>query len=246
MALTRKDNIIPEEQLLRLIEQPTVIDVAQSQMMPGKGADIAIPLLGKKSFFSKFAFLPIYLIVLSKNLSLKTINKVCLIAIISLLGYAIWSVVSAESVLMLEVSKLEWMVEEPRYPGIEFYYGAVDTRDIFKDMYKPPPPVVPKESVVPPTPGGTTVPDAPQITVSLTEVLKKIKLIGVCWEPKPVVLIKDETRNLVHCLKEGETFQTSFESQGTTRDVIIEIVKISKNQVALRYENQDGTLTLSE
>jgi hypothetical protein len=84
-----------------------------------------------------------------------------------------------------------------------------------------------------------------EVKTPIVEVLKKLKLIGVTWEPQPAIaLIADD--KYIHCKKEGETFITKVEESGNTKDALIEIKEISKDKVILKYENEEGFLTLTE
>ncbi|MEW6027079.1 MAG: hypothetical protein AB1599_07290, partial [Planctomycetota bacterium] len=139
MALTRKDNITPEEHLLRLIEKPAALEETPSQ------SDGLTIVLGKKKGFSPKAIVsgillfPAALAGLIRKVSLKTVNRFCFVVITMLLGYAIWSAVSAETPAIEEPNVKKWNVEDMSgQPDISEYYSEVDRRDIFMDMYKPP------------------------------------------------------------------------------------------------------------
>jgi len=248
MALFRKDNVTPEENLLRLIEKPTVI--GQSQL---RTEDAIFPVGERKKnwlnplvLIRRFLLLPILFLRLGKNLSLKSVNKISLVVIVLLLGYAIWNIVYSESTAVLQPEIIKVPVKDiPRLPDITSYYQMFDEREsIFKDMYKAP--VV--DAVKPPVTATNTQPAvAPEVKTLIDEVLKKLKLIGVIWEPKPsLVLIKEESRTEIHCLKQGESFITKVEESGNVKDALIEIKEISKDQVVLKYENEERFLTLTE
>lgn len=246
MALTRKDNVTPEENLLRLIEKPAVIGETQRQT-----EDAAFPIGDRKKnwlnplvLISCFFLLPIIFLRLGKKLSLKSVNKIGLVVLTLLLGYAIWNIVSAEStsVPQLEIKKVP--IDDIQHNSdITLYYQMVDDRDIFKDMYKAP--VV--EITKPPVTSTTTQPTVvPEVQTSIIAILKNLKLIGVIWEPKPaLVLIDDVLRKDTYCLEQGGSFITKIEESGNTKDVLIEIKEISKDKVILKYENEEGFLTLT-
>ena len=248
MALTRKDNVTPEENLLRLIEKPAVIGDIQHQT-----EDAAFPIGDRKRnwlnplvLISRFFLLPILFLRLGKRLSLKSVNKIGLVVLTLLLGYAIWNIVSAEStsVPQLEIKKEPISVPQPiLQPDITVYYQMVDDRDIFKDMYKAPVVEITKPPV---TSTITQSPVAPEIQPSIGAILKNLKLIGVIWEPKPSMVLIDDAGKDTHCLEQGGSFITKIEESGNTKNVLIEIKEISKDKVILKYENEEGFLTLTE
>jgi hypothetical protein len=246
MALTRKDNVTPEENLLRLIEKPAIIGETKLQ---AEDAD-ASPDEGKRNRLNLrrlLLFATGLFLRSGKNLSLKSVNKLALMVITLLLGYAVWNFVTAESAVVPQP-------ETKKIPGdntihqsdITLYYRMVDERDIFKDMYKTPGIETP---ITPVTQTTTTTqpPVVPEVKTPITEVLKSLKLIGIIWEPKPsMVLIDDAVRKDVYCLEQGESFITKVEESGNTKDALIEIKEISKDKVIIKYENEEGFLTLTE
>lgn len=246
MALIRKDNITPEEHLLRLIEKPAGMEETPSQQ------DGLTVILGKKKGFSPKAIIngillfPVVFIGLGKNISLKTVNRFCLVVITVLLGYAVWSVVSAETPALNEPDikkpKIDDMAEQP---DISEYYSEVDKRDIFMDMYKPPVVEPPRVTTLGSTPAQPAVVE-PKPAIS--EVLKNLKLIGVIWEPQSVAsgLALIDNGSDVLCLAKGDTLRINVEQAGNMRNVSIEIKEISKDKVILRHENEEGMLMLTD
>lgn len=245
MALTRKDNITPEEHLLRLIEKPAGLEESPSQK------DGLTVILGKKKGFSArvvinwMLLFPAAFMGFGKRVSLKTVNRFCFVVITILLGYAIWSAVSAETPAIEEPN-----IRNPRpdditeQPDISEYYGEVDKRDIFMDMYKPP--ATDTVKVVQPIVTGVQPAGAEQ-KPAIAEVLKNLKLVGIAWEPpylaKGLVMIEDGGE--IRCLSQGETFRTKIEQAGNLKSVNVEVKEIFKDKVTLRYENEEDTLILS-
>jgi len=209
-------------------------------------------ILGKKKGFSPKAIIngillfPVVFIGLGKNISLKTVNRFCLVVITVLLGYAVWSVVSAETPVMDEPDiKKTGLVDPAEQLDISEYYSEVDKRDIFMDMYKPPVVEPPKVT----TPGSTlTQPTIVEAKPAMAEALKNLKLVGVIWEPQSVAsgLALIDNGSDVLCLSKGDTFRINVEQAGNMRNVNIEIKEISKDKVTLRYENEEGMLMLTD
>lgn len=246
MALIRKDNITPEEHLLRLIEKPAGMEETPSQQ------DGLTVILGKKKGFSPKAIIngillfPVVFIGLGKNISLKTVNRFCLVVITVLLGYAVWSVVSAETPVMDEPDiKKTGLVDPAEQLDISEYYSEVDKRDIFMDMYKPP---VVETTKTSPSGPITVPPTVPEVKPTISEVLKNLKLIGIIWEPQSVTsgLVLIDNGSDVFCLAIGDTFGTNVEHAGNMRNVNIEVKEISKDKVTLRYENEEETVKLTD
>lgn len=246
MALGRKDDITPEEHLLRLIEKPAGVGETPSQ-----DGDLTIMLGRKRGFSPKIVIngllmFPVIILGLTKRISLKTVNRFCLVLITVLLGYAIWGAVSADTPVItgpdIKKPNVDDLAEQP---DIEGYYKAIE-RDIFMDMYKPP---VVEPTKVSPVISITTQPTVAEVKPAISEVLKNLKLIGIIWESQSVtsglVLIDDKNRGEVFCLARGDTFQTKIEQAGNMRNVNIEIKDISKDKVILLYENEEGTLVLT-
>ncbi|MBI5778824.1 MAG: hypothetical protein HZA49_05155 [Planctomycetes bacterium] len=246
MALSRQDNITPEEHLLRLIEKPAGLEETPS---PNDGLTI---VLGKKKRLGPRVVINGIILFLAafvgfgKQISLKTVNRLCLVVITVLLGYAVWSVVSADTSVIEEPN-----IRNPRpdditeQPDISEYYSELDKRDIFMDMYKPP--VI--ETVRTPAfvPTGTQSTSA-EPKPAIADVLKNLKLIGVIWEPQSAAsgLALIDNGSDVLCLAKGDTFRINVEQAGNMKNVNIEIKEISKDKVTLRHENEDGILMLTD
>ncbi len=246
MALSREDNITPEEHLLRLIEKPAGVGETPSQ-----DGGLTIVLGRKKGFSPKIIInglltFPVIILGLGKNISLKTVNRFCLVMITVLLGYAVWSVVSAETPALNEPDIKKPDIDKvEEQPDISKYIDEVDKRDIFMDMYKPP--VVEPVKTFPSGP-TTVLPAVPEVKPALSEVLKNLKLVGIIWEPQSVTsgLVLIDNGSDVLCLARGDTFRINVEQAGNMRNVSIEIKEISKDKVTLRYENEEGILMLTD
>jgi len=162
-----------------------------------------------------------------------------------LLGYAIWSVVLAETPAIDEPNiKVPPVVEPEKPPDINEFYEKIE-RDIFMDMYKPPVVETTKTSPSGPT---TVPPTVPEVKPTISEVLKNLKLIGIIWEPQSVTsgLVLIDNGSDVFCLAIGDTFGTNVEHAGNMRNVNIEVKEISKDKVTLRYENEEETVKLTD
>ncbi|MDI6732742.1 MAG: hypothetical protein QME51_02240 [Planctomycetota bacterium] len=248
MALTRKNDISPEEQLLKLIEKPAVGETVRL----GEGS-INITIGRKKKnnavkFIAEVISLPIIFIKGTKRISLKTVNRFCLVAITILLGYAIYSAVSAETPTVEKLSIKDKDVEEIDSPQINDYYEEINKRDVFKDMYVPPPVVVEPPKVTPVISPAATQ----EIMPPAQEILKNLKVIGIIWEPPAtsngLVIIENKLPGgaVIRCLAVGETFIAKVEVAGNLRDVLIEVKEIQKSKVILKYETGEGSLTITE
>ena len=246
MALSRQDNITPEEHLLRLIEKPAGLEET-----PLEDSGLTVVLGRKRGFSPKvivngLLILPALILGLGKKVSLKTANRFCLGMIVVLLGYAVWGAVSAETPVIkdpdIRESDIKDMTEQP---DISNYIDEVDKRDIFVDMYKPPvEPVKTSPGVAPVTTQTTVVEEKP----AMAAVMKNLKLVGVIWEPQSVNsgLALIDNGSDVLCLASGDTFRTNVEQAGNMRNINIEIKEISKDKVTLRYENEEETLILTD
>ena len=245
MAFGRKDNITPEEHLLRLIEKPAGVEETPSQ-----NGGLTVVLGRKRGFSPKIIIngllaFPVIILELGKRISLKTVNRFCLVMITVLLGYAIWSVVLAETPAIDEPNiKVPPVVEPEKPPDINEFYEKIE-RDIFMDMYKPP---VVETTKTSPSGPITVPPTVPEVKPTISEVLKNLKLIGIIWEPQSVTsgLVLIDNGSDVFCLAIGDTFGTNVEHAGNMRNVNIEVKEISKDKVTLRYENEEETVKLTD
>jgi len=162
-----------------------------------------------------------------------------------LLGYAVWGVVSAETpVIEKPDMRKSDVVNMAEQPDIEVYTDPVEERDIFMDMYVPPPDPVKTAPVIVTTPQATNG----EVRPAIAEVIKNLKLVGVIWDPQSVNsgLVLIDNSNDVLCLARGDSFRVNVEQAGNTINANVEIKDIAKDKVTLWYENEERTLILTD
>jgi type II secretory pathway component PulC len=163
------------------------------------------------------------------KLDLKSINQVLgliLLGLVALTGYFVFGEKQNISSVKAAVSKIEFQGISDKviasFEKLPFYLDQIKTRDIFNKYEKPKPPppvVVPKEPEPPPPP--------PKVTIQ--EKAQNLKLMGISWGSSPKVIIRDESTQEVHFLKEGEMIK------GTE----INVKRILKNEIMISSDGDE-------
>lgn len=245
MALSRKSDITPEEQLLRLIEKPPgLADSSGQSEDAGTGLGFSKKGASRNLAGLIFAWPSRLAGGLRDKFSLKTVNLLCLVLVMILFGYAIWSAVAAETADVEDPSSnIPGVLDLTGAPDINRYYEEINKRSIFADMYKPPEVEVSSKPVA-----VTPVSSVVEIKPVMSDALKNVKLVGIIWEPQlladGLILIDDGSE--IRCLSRREMFRAKLEQSGEIKYINIEIKDIFKDRVVLKYEDNEQDLMLKD
>jgi len=146
--------------------------------------------------------------------NLKVLNKIFLTICIVSIGYSIRNFISKRP----DIDKVYEKAKSTKYKELEekpaikprpfsHYLKMVQRRNIFT-------PVVLKDSGIP---GGQK---------EIPKMAKDLKLVGISWDKKPIVMIEDKKAQKTYFLKKGDTIKE------------FKIDEILKDRVILSYEGQ--------
>ena len=224
----------PEEQLLKLIEDPggSQDDAKKSPpavKKPGPGLpdfgklfgrlDYLVDFFRKKVAESSRQF-PIF--------NIKWVNRGLLAIVLASAIYLLFDLFvgkpsQANFLSQVGVSDAVYPVQEVGAKGpkreLAYYKQPVARRNPFL-----PPSAAPAESSQP----ATTLP--PPTSTKMASILQGLKLVGIAWGPEPLAMIEEVQSGRTYFLKQGQ------EVQG------LKVQSIHKEKVTVTYEGEEGEL----
>ena len=228
----------PEEQLLKLIENPDAGPQAGTPAKPGaskktgRGASFSFGKLPgfldyfKNSFGSKKSSGGVAL-----SVDIKSVNKVLVLLVFVSVIYLF------VDLLFLKSGQADFLSQvgtsDPVYPLMESdagqeplelasYMNTLRTRNPFL------PPPAPQDMVVTPEEEFTAQPS--QSEGGLTDALQGLKLVGVSWAKEPLAMIEDIATGKTYFVRRGQ------EVKG------VKIQTVLKEKVVVTYNGQEGEL----
>ncbi len=222
----------PEEQLLKLIENPNA---------PGgeAGKKAAVPGSAKPAFsFGKlFGGLAYWKAQRGKSVALE--NRPFSFDL-KWLNRALFAMVLASGIfLMIDLfffrpGQADFLAQvgtsEPVFPVLNAKTAAEQDLSFFREPLKKRNPFLPPGSQTPPAAQGTDAGAPPAPKNAISDVLQGFKLVGISWGAEPLAMIEEVSTGRTHFLRKGQ------ELNG------LKVQEISKEKVKVTYEGQEGEL----
>lgn len=234
----------PEEQLLKLIENPAAAPADNAGAAPAPGSTEkkpaaspkkwALPDLGKfASAFSYFRDAVGHQRETSTGVAvlfdIKWINRFLLALLIAAVLYFLVDTLffkSKPADILTQVG-----TSEPVYPSAKDAEQLTPKElSFYQEVSKRRNPFLPPGTAMEAAPAAADLPTSAASAPRITEVLQGLKLVGISWGPEPLAMIEDVATNRTYFLRKDQ------EVRG------VKIQEIGKEKVTVTFEGEEGEL----